>query len=303
MTLKNILRMPAKRVTGWIETSVPGFYALTNEDYDWAGIVPKSDDKRYLPVAWNTYHQALLWGGDYAGVEDDFLASANVQLTPDNYFAKPRTVLRLPRLVLVYAQAYSTIIDAIAPILTELNEKNVAVMYLVSNFAQNNLPPLAGVGYLPNYDAEEIVDTPPGGGAGTTVHPLVTPTDWTAGEVLYLCESFWASGGTPVGLVDPPGDPFVPFTDCNDNTIALIQAGYSRYARYGLHITTTNQWDATDPGYNEEASIIAETDRIITALTDYGTTLDYISHGYLGAGYATAVEDSFRNKIVEFFDL
>ena len=60
-------------------------------------------------------------------------------------------------------------------------------------------------------------------------------------------------------------------------------------------------WHPSESAFDNLGSITTEFDRVKTALAAYGMTGERVSGHYLNT--ATAVETSFRNKIIEFFNL
>lgn len=299
---KKTLQLPAKKITG-IDTTpaISSQYTFENTTYSWSKKLIKSSDERYLPIAPSLMTQAFQnLGTYYDGIRQDYL-DFNAYLAPDPLFADQLSLIRAPRMVIILssdANAYA----AIAGLESALTAKGVVVVFPGDHFGANNTQFFQHP-FLPGYENEEILNPLTDGSDYEQIYPVVEPSDWVGGEVLYLTESVMNGLAAAVGITYFYLGAWIfdPFTNGNNKGIQLVQDAYSRYGRFAAHWTFPTEWHPSEAAANNLTAIFAEADRIISELSGYGCTLDYVSGHYLNT--STAVRASFRAKIIEFFDL
>ncbi len=297
---KSPLVLPGNRVVD-VDS---GTFFFQKEVYDWSGRPVRSADHRYLPVAWSPYMLAMqLFGGYYDGILNDYYTGWAWHV-PDNYYAKSKTLVRRPRVVLI-AKFHVDVQDIIDPILDELNANNIFVAEASYEFGGVNTQFFRHP-FLPFTGQVQVDNLLADGDIYEQFYPVLDVANWIGGEILYLNESIVVAGGGAVGLgVTLPGPTytFTPTTDGNNAGIQLIKDAYPRYDRFGLHAVIPTQWEPGSIYTGTEGGIVAEASRIASELEDYGTTIENFVGSSSDPSFKTAAETSFRAKIVEFFDL
>ena len=308
------LILPARQLDG--VTGSGTLQVFVTSAKTWTGLVPRASDYQTMPIAWTSYQQALYDGQ----TEEDFKAG-NVYVNPTNWFAAQHTPVRLPKIVMHDFSSLNTNIttfrnNIFSSISSDLLAKKVMVsedeMWRTYGFADEF--PFTMV--LPHEATTEITDNPPSppfAGPYITDQRVVTPANWIGGEVLYLiATTLNFNNQGPWGIFDSsfPTSAYFELSNHMQQQIETVKSCYSRYDRVRYHICFAvpnvgeGGFESSHPGPDYGVSRPLFINTFVSAMlqtADYGVTYSLFDGGI--GSTKTALENSFRNAVIDFFDL